>query len=1749
MKNGGIWDHFHPRLKKWFTTTIGSPTPVQTSTWSALKNRENVLLVSPTGSGKTLAAVIPAIDPILKGEVDRSKTNIVYISPMKALGADILKTLTSLSAGIGRIGGRKVRRWGRGRKKKGEILPDAELQVGIRTGDVPQSERRRMLLDPPDLLVITPENLLLMLCSKAKETVDSVGWIIVDEVHEMVPSKRGALLSLTLEMLTEMVHERTGKEPLRIGLSATVKPVSTAAKYLVGMDGRGRSRQVTRIVEDSGKDMVIEFRTLMDDEEKDSEIREKVLSEIGSMIEKDKGPLVVFHNTRKAAEEMAYSLVQRGYDKVMPHHGSLGADVRRTAEEGLRTGELKAIISSTSLELGIDIGEVETVCQIGSPKDPSKMLQRFGRSGHGLGRTSHGIIYPLDGIDLMEALAVSLAVARGKLQRLDIPDESLDVLAQFMIGFSLNDAGLKSDHIWKLIRKAYPYRSIKRSSINDILDLLSERLPGPNQPPPRLWFDDKKNSFMPRRNTGQAFYLNCGTIPKETSYRVIDERTRRAIGDLSRDFGETLYERDVILLGSKVYRISGFSGTKILVREDPDSQPTVPKWSGEIMPRPGTVAAELVRLYEGGFTDRWKKDSDIKVKLDPNGGSICRSVISGLSELDLLPSVARIPVEFKRMRGTRSLYIFMIPEGRQVTEIIGRTMAYGIRKAIGAKVDYVSTDDGFAVISPKEMSVDELKATLKSEEFEKVVKGLVLTSSIFRSRFTHCMNKSLLVLSRFRGKDTGALYRRNRVENLLSLVMNAWYSEGGWEDTKGPLRGLILLAEEALKEVFIERIDMKRCREIVSGIDSGSVPFKIVKMREGPSLLGSSILRSWKSRMDELEDKDISNSDTASSKIRASGAERTILPIQTEGTSIEHDKLIIDSLLHAAGAGERTRDSSKGPIEPDREDHGQFISFGGDELDFLVSPIPPSIGFKATSIANLRANALTSQGDLGHVIRRMPFFTHPIEVVSRSADISFNDIRSLMKSGRIKPVHLIGDDRSADRRWASIYRDLADPDGWDRKSGLRSLKEGLSYSRSDIAKILDQSGEDLTSSINDATEKNIIGRLPASARDMVGLSQSDFIPICCDDDTEEMGARGISGLERFFRFFGPFEASELVKLFGKQVLITAAKAISTGVVQYGIGPEGPISIPSTVNIDTDRIWLWSRRGSRSMRSIIEVKRSGNSEITLRTLTDPATQLTGKWDIWVDKEPVRGSIMTILLAFREGSLLGRINIVETADLIRISDIEVDDFDMVVEVSSALARWTENYERLGFGTFLIEKIMGIPAGEAARDAVKVFLDDGFKVELTPKGAVLLKGAEVLRGLSREDVLYNMFTAQGLIEECHWRHPIEVISKLGSVVDRWELLSRMGSSRYRRLSINDPNLLRDKNEKEWESITSPTLLPTGNSQVDWSEATSTSGIGLTDMKDLAKRFSLVKGMMDQPYPVWSLDQEFKRYPPPPKGEMNSIDPRLRSLLDDLKKMDPSDVGPFLKSRDLNKEMDELLRKGLTMEDPWGDLRLDLLKRSKTEKQDKERGKSPRGLFQTKWLLRNARRLSIFTFEDLMNYSPSLDDPGKVRSLINDLVGTKLERCISVGTGFQVHYRVIGDGSSELKRCPEPDELRELTVISPKDRMSRVVMHDIKGAIARGHGFSIFKGGRPVALISIKKLKKALKNTEFGETAQGSSSLEYWSVKKAWVDLRFKRKDLLKSIRRSFYSLGCQLITDDEKLKLESLYRDAESITRTSK
>jgi len=1711
-----------PVMVQWFRNTIGEPTDIQIRSWKDIASGKSVLIVSPTGSGKTLAAVLPAVDPILKGELNREKTSILYISPMKALGADLVKTLENLSDGLGRIRGKKERKWGRGRRRKDEVPKDARLHIGIRTGDVPQSERRRMLIDPPDLLVTTPENLLLMLSSKARDILTDIRFIIVDEVHEMVPGKRGALLSLTLEHLSSLVRSKGGEEPLRIGLSATIRPETLAARYLGGQDDSGSPRPVSIIKENAKKEMIIEFHTLINGLRREEDFNDRVMDELGSMMDEGRGPLVVFHNTRRRAEEMAYSLVQRGHKAVMPHHGSLGAEVRRTAEEGLRSGDLKAIISSTSLELGIDIGSVDTVCQIASPKDPSRLLQRLGRSGHGLGRTSHGIIYPLDGVDLLESLAVARTAAGGKLEKLKVPKDPTDVLAQFAIGLSLEDGGIAEGDLLTMSRRAYPFRKIAREKIRDILSLLSERLPGPNQPPPRLWYDNSRKIYIPRRNTRQAFYLNCGTIPKETSYKVYDERTKKVIGDLSRDFGESLYERDVILLGSKPYRITGFSGTRVIAHEEPDAQPSIPSWSGEVNPRPSTITGEILKLFAGGCRTRARGRRGIEIHIDPRGKKLCRELYEDLAKKDLVPSSDRWPVETLRSGRSRRIYIFHIPYGRKVTEPLGRVISYGIRRELGAKVDYVATDDGFAISSPKELSAGEVKKAFGGSDFMDLSEGLVLTSSMFRSRFSHCLNKSLLVLSRFRGKDTGSIYRRNRIENLLGMVMDSWYSEGGWRSTDGPLRGLISLAREAMNEVYMERADMDTCRTLIMKMDRGRIDLDIRPPEREASVIGENIIRSWRGVIGSRVKENIESArlDQTRETEKAMSEREGGLPNIT--TSQENSLDTLTSVLEIGGLNDDW-------TVPEDIEINRLPMFTSD-IDLL---------------RNYRILSTFTGSELGGVLKHIPFFLHPMDVLVRSRGIGYDDLRSALKSSRLKPVRVMDNIHITDPRWAKVFRALARPMEGDIPEPEEMLPGERIVDRPHLAEIAVSAGWATSELVSEWEGSNRMVKWPGALKDISATKDREHTLLPFEEEGADIEAAGVKALSRFLRYFGPFELSELASLFGWPsgfIHPSVIEGVSREEIHMGIGPGGPMGGSTEAEMGPNRIWVW--HPSFDPGRIESEKGDGSIGMKVLSSSDPAIIMAGLRPFWIDPEKVRGGSTGQLIVVRNGRIEGVAGLIETPDLVRVTDIEAEEFGLISDVTRTILHGLGVVSRQGYETFVIEKIMGIPAGEAVSGSVEIFIEDGYRPEETPKGSVLIKGPPVLRGVTRGSVLLAMFRSQGLVEGHQWSHPLEVVTKLGSVIDRWEMLSRLGSVRYQRLATAEPKSIREKQEVEWNKVL---RMVEGICDLDgdngWNDLLSSSGERLSDMKDLTKRFSLKRGVMDQPYPVWSLEQEFLRYPPPSKGRSRSIPAGERELLRKVRTLSPEEIDPFLRANDHRKEVEELVRAGMLLEDGWGGVCAPFPEERYSSTEHRTTSKVPRGVSQRNWLVRNAMRLSVFSMEDLLNYSPEFDDRSKVRVLLNDLVGTALERYITIESGFQVIYCVKGMDIKMLTRESDGMEFSRFTVISPRDRMARVVSTDIRGTIAKGHGFPIFLGGRPVALISIKKLSRLARNAEFGENIQGTSSLEYWSLKKAWVDLRYRRAELLKNIRKAFYNLGCQLITDDEKIKLDSLYRDIQN------
>jgi ATP-dependent Lhr-like helicase len=438
-------DSFHPATASWFRERFATPTPAQARAWPALRAGGHVLIAAPTGSGKTLAAFLTAIDALIQEGLDSGlpgETRIVYVSPLKALSNDIHRNLEEPLAGI------RAELAARG-------LADVPVRTIVRTGDTPQQDRARMRREPPHVVVTTPESLYILLGSESgRAMLASTRTVIVDEIHAVVGNKRGAHLALTLERLEALA----GRPLTRIGLSATQQPIESVARFLVG-ERAGTAGRCT-IVDDGHarpRDLAIELPSSPLEAVMSGEVWTQVYDRLAELIVGHRTTLV-FVNTRRHAERVARHLSERlGSEFVAAHHGSLARDLRLDAEQRLKRGDLKALVATASLELGIDIGDVDLVCQLGSPRSINAFLQRVGRSGHTVSGTPRGRLFPLSRDDLVESVAILGAVRRGELDTLAIPDLALDVLAQQIVA-EVAAREWSEESLWQMLRGAYPYR-------------------------------------------------------------------------------------------------------------------------------------------------------------------------------------------------------------------------------------------------------------------------------------------------------------------------------------------------------------------------------------------------------------------------------------------------------------------------------------------------------------------------------------------------------------------------------------------------------------------------------------------------------------------------------------------------------------------------------------------------------------------------------------------------------------------------------------------------------------------------------------------------------------------------------------------------------------------------------------------------------------------------------------------------------------------------------------------------------------------------------------------------------------------------------------------------------------------------------------------------------------------------------------------------------------------------------------------
>src|ERR1700719_2558895 len=571
----------HPLVRDWFVSRFGTPTEPQKEGWPYILAEKTTLISAPTGSGKTLAAFLTCIDLLVRKAISgelTDTTQVLYVSPLKALGNDIQKNLEQPLAEILQLAG-----------ARGLLMP--EIRTAVRTGDTLMKERRSMLKRPPHILVTTPESLYILLTAeKSREILKSVETVIIDEIHAVADDKRGSHLALSLERLEAL----TERPLVRVGLSATQKPIELIAHFLTG--GSRPDPVVVHIGHRRELDLGVEVPASELSPVTSHEVWDEIYDRLAELVRKHRSTLI-FVNTRRLAERVAHNLEERlGKDAVATHHGSLSRKLRLAAENKLKAGEIQALVATASLELGIDIGAVDLVCQIGSTRSIATALQRIGRAGHWRGAIPKGRIFAATRDELLECAALVRAIRQGDLDHIEIPDAPQDVLAQQIVAMcSAED--WQEDDLFACVRRAYPYRNLERAQFDTIIEMLSEGIAARRGRYGTYLHRDRVNGRVRgRRGSRLAAITSGGAIPDNALYTVVAEPEGTVVGTVDEDFAVESLRGDIMLLGNTSWRIRRVHMGRVLVEDAHGAAPTVPFWRGEAPARTAELSAQVAEL-------------------------------------------------------------------------------------------------------------------------------------------------------------------------------------------------------------------------------------------------------------------------------------------------------------------------------------------------------------------------------------------------------------------------------------------------------------------------------------------------------------------------------------------------------------------------------------------------------------------------------------------------------------------------------------------------------------------------------------------------------------------------------------------------------------------------------------------------------------------------------------------------------------------------------------------------------------------------------------------------------------------------------------------------------------------------------------------------------------------------------------------------------------------------------------------------
>ncbi len=827
-----IFKVFNPLVKQWFKSKFETFSEPQKFGVLDIHNNKNTLISAPTGTGKTLTSTLTVINELTtlaENNLLENKVYCIYINPLRALSKDIEVNLKKPIEEIQKIA-----------EKQNKNL---KINIASRTGDTTPYQKQKMLKETPHILITTPESLAILLSTvKFKEKLKDVRYVIIDEIHALAENKRGTHLSITLERLEKLCNET----PTRIGLSASIAPLDKVAKFLVGTD---RDCIISDV--QFNKKMDLKVLSPVPDliNTTHEEMNKNLYDLLHNLIQEHKTTLI-FTNTRAATERVVHTMKEK-YPKdyienIGAHHGSLSKTHRHNIEDRLRKGELKTVVSSTSLELGIDIGYIDLVICLGSPKSIARTLQRFGRSGHKLHETVKGRIIVLDRDDLVECSVMLKNIIERKIDKIHIPENALDVLAQQIYGIAISDI-TPIKELFELVKKAYPFRNLSYINFKEIIDYLSgEHISLEDRHVyAKIWYDEESGMVGKRGKMARIIYMtNIGTIPDESAVKV--KVGEQVVGTIDEAFLEKLKKGDVFVLGGDRYMFKYARGMAASVQSAVGMAPTVPSWFSETLPLSFDLSSEIQkfrRLMEDHFKNKTKKEEildfiDKYLYVDEIGKIALYEYFNHQYKFTKhIPNENQLLIEhFNGQIVFHSLY------GRRVNDVLSRAMAYVISKVQHRDVEISINDNGFYLTGKEGKKIQVLRAfkLLKSKELGIVARNAIENSEVLKRRFRHCATRALMILRSYKGKT-----KRVGRQQVSSMILMAAVKR---------ISNDFAILKEARREVLEDLMDIDNATKILKNIEERKIKVKEINTKI-PSPFAFNILMQGRMDMLRMEDR------------------------------------------------------------------------------------------------------------------------------------------------------------------------------------------------------------------------------------------------------------------------------------------------------------------------------------------------------------------------------------------------------------------------------------------------------------------------------------------------------------------------------------------------------------------------------------------------------------------------------------------------------------------------------------------------------------------------------------------------------------------------------------------------------------------------------------------------------------------------------------------------------------------------------